>query len=106
VNLLNNAADACDAEIDIGLGWDEALLRIVITDGGPGFADEVLRQAGRAPLPARGGGAGIGLLLAFSAIERLGGRIMLDNAPGGGGRASIELPIAQNRDLRKAPEAT
>jgi two-component system sensor histidine kinase RegB len=106
VNLLNNAADACDAEIDIGLGWDEAMLRIVITDGGPGFADEVLRQAGRAPMPARGGGAGIGLLLAFSAIERLGGRIMLDNAPGGGGRASIELPIAQNRDLRKAPEAT
>ncbi|MDP2823201.1 MAG: ATP-binding protein, partial [Sulfuritalea sp.] len=93
-NLLNNAADAGEAEIDIRLAWDDATLRIAIGDGGPGFPAEVLREAGRVPLPARNGGAGIGLLLAFSAIERMGGRIMLANLPGGGGRVSIELPIA------------
>ena len=93
VNLLNNAADAGDAEIEIRLTWDQAQLKIVIRDGGPGFPPEVLRQAGRAPLPARNGGAGIGLLLAFSAIERLGGRIVLDNPAVGGGRVAIELPI-------------
>ncbi len=106
VNLLNNAADASDAEIDISLARDAARLRIVITDGGPGFSDEVLRQAGRVPLPARGGGAGIGLLLAFSAVERMGGRIVLDNVSAGGGRASIELPIVQDEDTRKAAQAT
>ena len=94
VNLLNNAADAGDAEIEIRLTWDQAQLKIVIEDGGPGFPADVLRQAGRAPLAARNGGAGIGLLLAFSAIERLGGRIVLDNPAGGGGRVGIELPIA------------
>lgn len=93
-NLLNNAADAGVAEIDVRLAWDAATLRIVIRDCGPGFPAEVLRDAGRVPLPARNGGAGIGLLLAFSAIERLGGRIALANSPGGGGRVSVELPIA------------
>ncbi len=95
VNLLNNAADAADADIEIKLTWDQAQLKIVILDGGPGFPVDVLRRAGRAPLPARNGGAGIGLLLAFSAIERLGGRIVLDNPAGGGGRVAIELPIAR-----------
>lgn len=94
VSLLNNAADAGNAEIHITLIRDPAKLAIVIRDGGPGFSADVLRQAGRLPLPARSGGAGIGLLLAFSAVERLGGRIVLDNPAGGGGRATIELPVA------------
>ena len=92
--MLNNAADASAGEIEIELGWNAAGLRIVIKDSGPGFPAQVLRQAGRAPLTTRNGGAGIGLLLAFSAIERLGGRIALDNPAEGGARVSIELPIA------------
>jgi two-component system sensor histidine kinase RegB len=98
INLLNNAADASDAEIDIRLTWAPATLTILIADGGPGFPAEVLQQAGRVPLAASHGGAGIGLLLAFSAIERLDGRIVLDNPPEGGGRARIELPIARKTD--------
>jgi two-component system sensor histidine kinase RegB len=93
-NVLNNAADASAGEIEIELGWNAAGLMIVIKDSGPGFPAEVLRQAGRVPLTTCNGGAGIGLLLAFSAIERLGGRIALDNAAEGGARVSIELPIA------------
>jgi signal transduction histidine kinase len=54
----------------------------------------VLQGAGQGPLTSRKGGAGIGLLLAFSAIERLGGRIVLANLQGRGASASIELPIA------------
>lgn len=98
VNLLNNAADASAAEIDIRLIREPAKLTIVIRDGGPGFPAEVLRRAGCAPLPARSGGAGIGLLLAFSAVERLGGRILLDNPEQGGGRATIELPVARSAE--------
>ena len=98
VNVLNNAADAGDAEIDIGLIREGSKLKIVIRDAGPGFPVQVLRQAGRRPLSPRQGGAGIGLLLAFAAVERLGGRIVLDNPGDGGGRVSIELPIAGRTD--------
>jgi two-component system sensor histidine kinase RegB len=94
-NLLDNAADASAADVGIHLAWDAAHLTIAISDGGPGFPDGVLRQGGRQPLATPGGGAGIGLLLAFSAIERLGGRVVLENPPGGGGRASVELPLAR-----------
>jgi two-component system sensor histidine kinase RegB len=99
VSLLNNAADAGGAEIDIRLDRDDATLRIVIKDGGPGFSNDVLHQAGRAPMPARSGGAGIGLMLAFSAVERMGGRLVLDNPSDGGGRACIELPVARGNGI-------
>jgi two-component system sensor histidine kinase RegB len=102
VNLLNNAADAGEAEIEVRLAWDAEKMTIAIRDGGSGFPEEVLRQAGRGPLPASRGGAGIGLLLAFSAIERLGGHISLDNPPGGGGRVRIELPAAHTRGMTES----
>lgn len=101
INLLNNAADCSTAEIEIKLAWDETRLMLTIRDTGPGFPVEVLRQAGRVALPSSHGGAGIGLLLAFSAIERLGGRIALDNPVDGGGRVSIELPIAADIGVRR-----
>lgn len=98
VNLLNNAADASAADIDLRLAWDAATLQIEIADAGPGFPVDVLRQAGRQPLASRHGGSGIGLLLAFSAVERMGGRIVLDNRPEGGGRVRIELPLARRTE--------
>jgi len=95
-NLLNNAADAAAGDIRVELDWDEARLWLAIRDSGPGFSPEVLRRGGREAMPAGHGGAGIGLLLAFSAVERGGGRIVLDNPPGGGARARIELPLANS----------
>jgi two-component system sensor histidine kinase RegB len=97
-NLLNNAADADGGEIHVELAWDGAQLAIAIRDRGPGFSAEVLARGGREPLSASRGGAGIGLLLAFSAVERSGGRIELDNPPDGGARARIRLPRADKQE--------
>lgn len=105
-NVLNNAVDASHAEIEIRLGWDENKLRIMIRDSGPGFPGQVLRQAGQESLPPRNGGAGIGLLLAFAAVERLGGRLVLDNPSDGGGRVSIELPVVRQAEKMKGNAQT
>jgi len=100
-NLLNNAADAAAGEIRVELDWYQDWLRLMISDTGPGFGAEVLRRGGREMLPAGHGGAGIGLLLAFSAVERCGGRIALDNPPAGGARARIELPLAGSMEAAR-----
>jgi two-component system sensor histidine kinase RegB len=96
-NLLNNAADAGTTEIDINIGWDQVKVWISIIDHGPGFAEDVLNHAGLEPMISSSGGSGIGLLLAGSAVERLGGRMELRNLETGGGCAMIELPISQQR---------
>jgi two-component system sensor histidine kinase RegB len=97
-SLLNNAADADDGEIRVELGWDSGWIMLAVRDRGAGYGTEVLRRGGREALPASRGGAGIGLLLAFSAVERGGGRIELDNPPEGGARARIQLPRADTQE--------
>lgn len=94
VNLLNNAANSDDGEIEAVLDWNAERLTIDILDRGAGFPPQVLAQAGTAPLPSATGGAGIGLLLTRAAIGRLGGRLLLTNRTAGGGSARIELPLA------------
>ncbi len=93
LNLLNNAANASPAAIDIGLGWNTAQITIDIHDHGPGFPLAVLEQGGQTVFPAHDHGSGIGLLLTRSAIEQIGGRLLLLNPPAGGALARLELPV-------------
>lgn len=97
LNLLNNAANV-GHETVIAVDWDRTWLRIEVADDGPGFPAEVLHRAGRAPLPAHANGSGIGLFLTYAAVERLDGRIALENPPTGGGLVKIELPLARIGD--------
>lgn len=94
VNLLNNAANACEEGIEARLDWNAERLAIEILDRGKGFPPQVLAQAGRAPLSSGTGGAGIGLLLAHAAVGRLGGTMTLANQPEGGGRVRVEFRLA------------
>lgn len=89
-NLLNNAARVAPQDMRVVLDWDDRHVRIEVHDRGPGFPPEVLRRCGAEPLPAAGGGSGIGLWLTRAAVERCGGRLHLDNKRGG--IATIELP--------------
>ena len=92
LNLLNNAANLSNQNIDIRLDWSTSMLSVEIHDHGPGFPPAVLNHGGHTPLPAHEGGAGIGLLLTRSAIEQLGGTLTLSNPTNGGALARIELP--------------
>ncbi len=91
LNLLNNAANASTAAIDIRLGWGDGQITIDIHDHGPGFPPAVLEQGGQTPFPPHEHGSGIGLLLTRSAIEQIGGRLSLLNPPEGGALARLEL---------------
>lgn len=90
-NLINNAADASPdgVECEAALAGESLVVRIL--DRGPGLPEGC--QPGQ-PTPATGSGLGIGLLLAFGAVERCGGRIEFNPRPGGGTLATLTLPLS------------
>ena len=91
-NLLNNAAKLAPLDLRVVADWNERALRIVVRDRGPGFPPDILHRCGAQPLPAVADGSGIGLWLTRAAVERRGGRLMLENGTPGG-IATIELPL-------------
>lgn len=99
-NLLNNAADAAPEVIEVQLDWDAAHVDLAIRDRGPGFSAETLRRGGREIIAESRGGAGIGLLLAFSAVERAGGGVALENPADGGACVRVKLPVAAGEGER------
>jgi two-component system sensor histidine kinase RegB len=92
LNLLNNAANASAAPVEIGIAWPAGRIVIDIRDHGPGFPAAVLAQGGVAAFPPHAQGIGIGLMLTRAAIEQLGGHLLLVNPPDGGALARLELP--------------
>jgi two-component system sensor histidine kinase RegB len=95
INILNNAAEVSPQRIEFRARWrfDRAVLEIF--DEGPGIAPAVSARLGKAPVSSKDHGLGVGLFLAFAAIERLGGRIeMLPRSKADGTLTRITLPLA------------
>ena len=95
LNLLNNAADASLARVDIKSNWDHQTLHIEIIDDGEGLTDEAMQRAGEAFFTSKapGQGFGIGLFLANANIERFGGSVRLFNHQDGGACTHVTLPL-------------
>jgi two-component system OmpR family sensor kinase len=100
-NLLGNAVTFSPADGAVTLVLEQepdGLLRLVVTDEGPGVPDEFLPIAfdrfTRADESRRRirGGSGLGLTLVRGLAERAGGRAVLTNGTPLGARAIVELP--------------
>ena len=92
LNLLNNAADASPHSVNLEGRWEGERVVIEIRDRGAGLTPEALRRAGEAFFSTKEEGAGIGLLLANAALERLGGRVSLWRDPRGETCTRVDLP--------------
>lgn len=93
LSLLNNAADASPADVEIVARWTHERLQLEILDRGPGMAAALLQRAGREFFSTRPEGAGIGLFLAHAAIARHAGNISIEARAGGGTLVRVELPL-------------
>ncbi len=95
INILNNAAEATLPEkgIEFHASWDLDAVLIKIRDFGPGLPPELIDFAGKQPVVSKKCGLGVGLFLAYSTINRLGGKIDLYNSESGGACVEITLPL-------------
>jgi two-component system sensor histidine kinase RegB len=96
-NLVSNAFDASGERgaVRLGVAQSGGELQFRVEDDGPGMDQSVLARATEPffTTKPRGQGMGLGLFLAQSVAEQMGGRLVLDSAPGRGTRASLVLPL-------------
>ena len=96
-NLLHNAAQA-EREAGRSGPIHAAVARrddgavLIIEDRGPGLPPEIRERLFHPFATGRRGGVGLGLALAHRIVVLHGGRIRLDDRPGGGTRAELFFP--------------
>ncbi len=93
VNFLDNAAQGSPQAVSLHCRWQSRQLTIVIQDRGPGVSEAVRQQLGKLPVTTRLDGGGLGVMLAYAVIQRLGGEVTLLPREGGGTRVDIVLPL-------------
>jgi len=96
LNLLNNAADACAEDLQIGLYWNLQQIRLTIQDRGPGVPPEIAEQLGKPFITTKGKGLGLGLFLSQASVNRAGGTVKLYSMEGGGTLTELCLPRMPN----------
>ena len=99
--LVRNALQASPAGAEVLLRVDATprLLRLEVSDRGSGIPPEVLARVGEPFFTTRqpGAGMGLGVFLARSLSEQLGGSFSLTSAPGSGTRAVVQVPLSAPR---------
>lgn len=97
--LIKNALDASpdDCPILVSCRKDDRFLYIEVRDQGIGMDEETLKKAIEPFYTTKepGKGLGLGLFLAESAAERLGGFFHLSSTPGAGTTAVISFSLSQ-----------
>jgi two-component system sensor histidine kinase RegB len=98
-NLLRNALDAGGGIVRLSVDTGCAGLRVRLQDDGPGMPPDVLSRVGEPffSTKAPGAGLGLGVFIARSLCEQMGGRLSLDSSPGRGTLASFEIPSFEGR---------
>ncbi len=101
-NLVGNAMRYTPegGRITIEIQSEAKTARVIVTDTGPGIAEDVLPRifepyAQFPNEPARAGSAGLGLYIAKEIVEAHNGRIFASSRRGEGSRFIVEIPVRE-----------
>ena len=95
-DLLKNAVEFAKTRVDVTIRCTISDVTITISDDGPGFAGSVLSRVGAPWNTSRQGEhahRGLGIFIASTLIETLGGSILYNNGNQGGGEVVVLLPM-------------
>ena len=100
LNLCLNALDAIGdspGEVIVATSEGEGSIRVCVDDDGPGVPEELREKILEAFFTTRvgEGGTGLGLAVSASLLEELGGSLTVGDAPTGGARFEMVLPLSE-----------
>ena len=101
-NLLRNSEDALEgreaAAIHIETERAGQQARLLIADNGPGFPVELLPRIFEPYVTTKARGTGLGLSIVKKIVDEHQGTIEISNAPEGGARIDIRLPLVKKEE--------
>ena len=103
---IENAVQFARRAVVIKVTWTTTKLNIVIEDDGPGFQSAILAQLGDPYNSSRkdtDGHMGLGVFIALTMVEQLGGKISLTNRKNGGARVAISYPREKIEVINQPP---
>lgn len=99
LQLVDNAVKHTDPGdvVAVGGSVDGGTVRLWVRDTGDGIAPEartvVLERFGRAEIRSGDDGFGLGLSIVSAIAQAHGGRVVIEETPGGGATVVVELPV-------------
>ncbi|TWT62822.1 ATP-binding protein [Rubinisphaera italica] len=96
-NALEASAPESDVRVDMVSSGNN--LQLTVEDKGEGIPEHILSRVGEPFFTTKGTGKGMGLgiFLARTVVERLGGTMKVASVPGKGTTVSCQLPCQQNQ---------
>lgn len=100
-NLVDNSRKYGANALSFGSACEEDTVTLWMEDNGPGVPEEQLPclfepfYRGDAARTKPGAGSGLGLAVVKKSMQQMGGNVRAENAPGGGLRIVMQLPMAK-----------
>ena len=104
LNLIRNAMDSMASvsrrELHLAIRPDgEGMARVTISDTGPGISPEIAEHLFQPFITTKRHGMGVGLSISRTIVEAHGGRIWVEETPGGGATFNFTLHSVEDEEL-------
>ncbi len=93
-NVIKNAIQSTsdDGRVRLSVEADDAFVRCVVADDGPGIPNDVRARLGQPFVTTRATGTGMGLAVVHRIMEASSGKVVIENTNAGGTKVGLAFP--------------